>query len=258
LEGVTNGIDPGLFSSSVVAGANPEMLFDPGKNGDSLSGKICCKSDLLTQIGGGGELEGVERFGTLNNSVDPPLFTFIGRLSEQKGVDVLMEVLGVLLQKNVHIQVLVLGSGANRFESRLIALTENKQLQGRMCFLKGFSPELANRIYAAGDFFIVPSRYEPCGLTDFIAQLFGNIPVVHHVGGLVKVKDNVTGITYPGDSPDDLLEALVRALALYVDMPQKRKIQLQAVEEIARKYTWTKVMRKYLELYREAWETQNC
>ena len=127
-----------------------------------------------------------------------------------------------------------------------------------MCFLKGFSPELANRIYAAGDFFIVPSRYEPCGLTDFIAQLFGNIPVVHHVGGLVKVKDNVTGITYSGDSPDDLLEALVRALALYVDTPQKRKIQLQAVEEIVLKYTWTKVMRKYLELYREARETQNC
>ena len=258
LEGVTNGIDPGLFSSSVVAGGNPKMLFDPGTSGDNLSGKVCCKSDLLSQIAGSGELEGVERFGTLNNSVDSPLFTFIGRLSEQKGVDILMEVLGVLLQKNVHIQMLVLGSGANRFESRLIALTENKQLQGRMCFLKGFSPELANRIYAAGDFFIVPSRYEPCGLTDFIAQLFGNIPVVHHVGGLVKVKDNVTGITYSGDSPDDLLEALVRALALYVDTPQKRKIQLQAVEEIVLKYTWTNVMRKYLELYREARETQNC
>ena len=74
-----------------------------------------------------------------------------------------------------------------------------------MCFLQGYSTELANRVFAAGDFFVVPSRYEPCGLTDFIAQLFGNIPIVHHVGGLVKVIDGVTGLAYRGNSPDDLL-----------------------------------------------------
>jgi starch synthase len=258
LEGVTNGIEPDLFSSSVIAGGDPEMLFDPGNSEDNLSGKIRCKSALLGQVAGGGEFEGTERFGTLNNSVEHPLFTFIGRLSEQKGVDVLMEVLEILLEKEENTQVLVLGRGGNDLESRLIALTEKERLGGRMCFVKGFSPELANRIYAAGDFFIVPSRYEPCGLTDFIAQLFGNIPVVHHVGGLVKVRDNVTGIAYQGDSPDDLLEALQRALVLYVDEPAKRRIQLQAVEEIVRKYTWTKVMRKYLELYREARKTQTC
>ena len=258
LEGVTNGIEPDFFSSSVIAGGDSKMLFDPGKSGDNLSGKKRCKTALLAQIAGGIEFQGVERFGTLHNSAEYPLFTFIGRLSEQKGVDVLVEVLGVLLEKHAHIQMLVLGSGANAFEARLIAQTENERLRGRMCFLKGFSPDLANKIFAAGDFFIVPSRYEPCGLTDFIAQLFGNIPVVHHVGGLVKVRDNITGIAYKGDSPDDLFKALLRALDLYVDLPSKRKIQLQAVEEIARKYTWTKVMRKYLELYREARKAQIC
>lgn len=258
LEGVTNGIEPDAFSSAVIAGSDPEMLFDPGKSEDNLSGKIRCKSALLTEIAGGVELEGVERFGTLKSSVEYPLFTFIGRLSEQKGVDTLMEVLGVLLEQEDNVQVLVLGSGGNNFESRLIVLGETERLRGRMCFLRGFSPSLANRIYAAGDFFIIPSRYEPCGLTDFIAQLFGNIPVVHHVGGLVKVKDNVTGIAYQGNSPDDLLEALRRALVLYADKPAMRRIQLQAVEEIIRKFTWTKVMRKYLELYRETRKTQIC
>ncbi len=258
LQGVTNGIDPVCFSSSVVAGDDPEMLFDPGKNQDNLAGKTRCKSSFLSLIAGGGEIEGVERFGTLLNNAESPLFTFIGRLSEQKGVDILIEVLGVLLEQDENMQMLVLGSGANEFESQLIALTENEKSRGRVCFLRGFSPLLANRIYAAGDFFIVPSKYEPCGLTDFIAQLFGNIPVVHHVGGLVKVKDNVTGIAYHGDSPDDLIEALRRALALYVDEPVKRKIQIEAVEEIARKYTWTKVMQRYLELYRESRKTQVC
>jgi starch synthase len=258
LEGVTNGIEPEFFSPAVIAGDNPDMLFDPGKKEDSLAGKTRCKAALLAQLAEGGELPGVQRFGTLTDRVEYPLFTFIGRLSEQKGVDTLVEVLAVLLEKERRAQMLVLGSGGEEFEARLIALTRRERLRGRMCYLQGFNPELANWIYAAGDFFIVPSRYEPCGLTDFIAQLFGNIPVVHHVGGLVKVKDGVTGIAYRGNAPDRLLEALQKALVLYDDQPLKRNIQRQAVEEIRRKYTWTKVMRKYLELYRETRQVQLC
>ena len=91
-------------------------------------------------------------------------------------------------------------------------MTEPEGCSDECAFLQGFSPEMANRVFAAGDFFVVPSRYEPCGLTDFIAQLFGNIPIVHHVGGLVKVIDGVTGLAYEGNTPDDLLEALERAL----------------------------------------------
>jgi starch synthase len=258
LEGVTNGIEPNVFSSSVIADGDPDLLFDPGKIEDDLSGKKHCKSMFLSEIAEGREFEGVKRFGTLRNSSEHPLFTFIGRLSEQKGVDILIEVLGVLLEKEVNVQMLILGSGSDNFESRLIALSEDERISGRLCYLKGFSPDLANRIFAAGDFNIVPSRYEPCGLTDFIAQLFGNIPVVHHIGGLVKVRDGVTGIAYHNDSPDDLLRALQKALVLYGDEPLKRRIQQQAVEEIRRKYTWTKVMRKYLDLYRKARKTQIC
>lgn len=258
LEGVTNGIDPGLFSPSVIGDGDTETFFDPGNAEDNLSGKIRCKAALLAQIANGVDSEGVQQYGTLANSVESPLFTFIGRLSEQKGIDILIEVLSVLLEKELHLQMLVLGSGGDTFESRLIALAEKERLYGRICYLKGFSPELANRIFAAGDFLIIPSRYEPCGLTDFIAQLFGNIPVVRHVGGLVKVQDGATGIAYRGDSPEDLLHALRRALLLYVDLRAKRRIQQQAVEEIGRKYTWTKVMRKYLELYRDARDKQIC
>ncbi len=258
IEGVTNGIEPNFFSSSVIAGSDPAMLFDPGKSDDDLSGKKQCKSVLLSQIAAGIELEEVQRFGTLKNDVDLPLFTFIGRLSEQKGVDILIEVLEVLLERERDLQMLMLGNGNDDFELQLIALCENDLIRGRMCYLKGFNPALANRVFAAGDFNIVPSRYEPCGLTDFIAQLFGNIPVVHHIGGLVKVKDGVTGIAYQNDSPDDLLKALQRALILYGDKLQKRRIQQQAVEEIRRNYTWTTVMKKYLELYRKARKTQIC
>lgn len=256
--GVTNGIDPDTYSPTLLAADNPELMFDPGKSSDNLLGKSHCKSALLRQIAAGEGFKGVTQFGTLTDNLKWPLFTFIGRLSEQKGIDTLAEVFEVLLEKEHQLQLLVFGSGGTSYESKLINLAADERFAGRICFLKGFSPALANRIYAAGDFFVVPSRYEPCGLTDFIAQLFGNIPVVHHVGGLVKVKDGLTGISYKGESPDALFEAIKRALALYTDTVMKRNIQQQAVEEIHRSFSWTRVMQRYMELYRQARKVQLC
>lgn len=258
LEGITNGIEPNLFTAAAIAGDDQSMLFDPGNGEDDLAGKIRCKEVLFDQLRQGGFLQGIRCYGSLQKNVLNPLFTFIGRLSEQKGVDILLEVFEVLQEKHSEIQLLVLGTGGSEIDTRLKHLTQTDRLRGRMCYLQGYSPEMANRVFAAGDFFVVPSRYEPCGLTDFIAQLYGNIPVVHHVGGLVKVIDGVTGLAYQGDSPDDLLTALQRALDVYRNPELKRKIQFQAVKEIERNYTWSKIMQKYLELYRKSRKKQLC
>jgi starch synthase len=258
LEGVTNGIDPEFFNSGAIAGDNPELLFYPGRQEDTLAGKKRCKEMLLGILHNGGVIDGVHCFGTVKKNANLPLFTFIGRLSEQKGIDIFISILEELLRRHGDVQVVIFGTGANDINVALMNLALRKELFGRVCFLQGFSPEMANKVYAAGDFFVIPSRYEPCGLTDFIAQLFGNIPIVHHVGGLVKVVDGVTGIAYRGDSPQDLLEALERALTLYHNATLKRKMQLQAVKIIEQKYTWTKVMRNYLELYSKARKQQLC
>ncbi len=258
LEGVTNGIDPEFFNSGAIAGDNPELLFYPGRQEDTLAGKKRCKEMLLGILHNGGVIDGVHCFGTVKKDTNLPLFTFIGRLSEQKGIDIFISILEELLRRHGDVQVVIFGTGANDINVALMNLALRKELFGRVCFLQGFSPEMANKVYAAGDFFVIPSRYEPCGLTDFIAQLFGNIPIVHHVGGLVKVVDGVTGIAYRGDSPQDLLEALERALTLYHNATLKRKMQLQAVKIIEQKYTWTKVMRNYLELYSKARKQQLC
>ncbi len=258
LEGVTNGIDPDFFCSRAIAGDNPELLFFPGKEEDNLAGKKRCKAMLLGSLGDGVRFEGVRCFGNVDKNAEHPLFTFVGRLSEQKGIDILMAVLVELFQRHPEVQMLIFGSGSSAMNSSLVSMTERSELVGRVCFLQGFSTEMANRVYAAGDFFVIPSRYEPCGLTDFIAQLFGNVPIVHQVGGLVKVVDGVTGLAYHGNSPQDLLSAMERALVVYRDEKLKRKIQLQAVKAIEQNYTWPKVMRKYLELYREARKQQLC
>ncbi len=258
LEGITNGIDPQFFNSGAIAGDNAELLFYPGRQEDTLAGKNRCKERLLGVLNNGAVIDGVHCFGSVEKDVNLPLFTFIGRLSEQKGIDIFMSIMEEWLRRHAEVQVVIFGTGANDINVALINLTLRKEFSGRVCFLQGFSPEMANKVYAAGDFFVIPSRYEPCGLTDFIAQLFGNIPIVHHVGGLVKVVDGVTGIAYTGDSPQDLFEALERALILYKNTPLKRKMQLQAVKIIEQKYTWTKVMRKYLELYSKARKQQLC
>jgi starch synthase len=234
------------------------MLFYPGNEEDDLAGKKRCKEDLLARLVPGAEFPGIRCFGSVEDSAVNPLFTFIGRLNEQKGIDLLLAVLDILMERHPQVQMIIFGTGANEINTDIIRLTELEGLRGRVCFLQGFNPHMANRVFAAGDFFILPSRYEPCGLTDFIAQLFGNIPIVHHVGGLVKVIDGVTGIAYEENSPEDLLQALERALVLYQHEELKRTVQLQAVKEIEQKFTWPKVMRKYLELYQKARVQQLC
>ncbi len=118
----------------------------------------------------------------------------------------------------------------------------------------GFSPSLANRIYAAGDFFVNPAEFEPCGLTDYMAQLMGSVPVVHFVGGLVKVQDGVTGYGYQPHTSKALADTLRRAIATFRQKPKAHvRIIRQAIETIHERYTWDKVLEQgYLPLYDQA------
>ena len=251
LAGITNGIDPASFDP-----ARPEQLglaaaFDVSRG--ELAGKKICKETLLQRIAATGPWERVKQFGSLRPEVDPPLFTFIGRLTAQKGVDILIRAIGDLLPLEPLARFLVFGSGSPELEQQLESLTASASGLNRVCFLRGFDPLLANSIYAAGDFFLIPSRYEPCGLTDYMAQLLGNLPIVHRVGGLVKVIDGETGFAYDENTPEALALVMGRALTTYADDPGAiRTMQMAAVERIARLHTWEKVMDDYLLLYRQA------
>lgn len=251
LAGITNGINPEDFDST-----RPELLglaarFDP-LHGE-LAGKETCKLAMQRDVSRVRQWEHVQQFGMLTEDAAAPLFTFIGRLTPQKGVDILLDAVARIADSGPPFQLLVLGSGAPELEERLEAIGELRGGGCSICFLKGFDPLLANRIYAAGDFFLIPSLYEPCGLTDYIAQLLGNLPIVHHVGGLVKVMDGDTGFAYQEHSPAALAAAMERALAVYNGEPETiRKMQKAAVQRITDHHTWEKVMHSYLELYREA------
>lgn len=251
IAGITNGIDREALNPSEHQRMGIAAGFQIGSQADDLSGKLTCKKSLLTEICQPPDEKDEERIGFVSRDPGRPLFTFIGRLSEQKGVDILIRALELFLDDKVEASVICLGSGSEGLEEALAAVARDPRYQGRLCFLRTYNPKLANQVYAAGDYFVIPSRYEPCGLTDYIAQLFGNLPIVHHIGGLVKVVDGVTGFAYLENSPENLCLAMHRALATFQDKPLIRKMQRAAVENIDRKHTWKRVMQAYVQLYKK-------
>lgn len=145
--------------------------------------------------------------------VDPtaPLFAFIGRLEEQKGVDILVSAIPKILQKVPKAQVAILGTGKAKFEKMVAAL--DKSHKGQAKGVVKFSAPLAHTITAGADFIFVPSRFEPCGLIQLHAMQYGTVPLVSSTGGLVDtVKEGVTGFHMGAMDPDSLLQADVEAI----------------------------------------------
>ncbi len=251
LAGITNGINPDDFDPSRPKKTGLAAAFDVGKG--RLKGKQICKEKLLRSLSSRRRRARVSQSGRLAVKPEQPLITFIGRITYQKGVDLMITTFAKLLREDREFQLLVLGSGEPELETRLTEMVEDAACNGRACFLRGYDQELAMKVYAAGDFFLIPSLFEPCGLTDYIAQLFGNIPVVHRVGGLVKVIDGQTGFSYAGHDVDALTETVHKALNIFRTEPETiQRIRKQAVQKIRQQHTWKKVMRRYLDLYAEA------
>ena len=252
IAGVTNGIDPLDFDTKAPEVLGIAAAYDVRDKNDELDGKIACKQELLSMLAQITPEPDGDRIGYLTDTLYWPLYTFIGRLSDQKGIDILTEAISIFLAEEPEAQILCLGNGGEREEAELARAAVDQNNIGRVCFLRGFNSGLANKVYAAGDFFIIPSRYEPCGLTDYIAQLFGNLPIVHHVGGLVKVIDGETGFGYQDNSPENLSKAMHRAARVYQDKKMIREMQGAAVETIDRCCTWNRIMKNYVVLYKKA------
>lgn len=250
IRGITNGINPEDFNPQDSERLGLAEPYSPIK-GD-FKGKVKCKEDLIETIRRHEGENRVAVHGYLDLFQECPLFTCISRLTPQKGIDRLVLALEKLLSQDPDFQMLIMGAGDNDIEQNLIRLVSQGINKGRIALLNGYDEMLAHKVYAAGDFFLVPSIYEPCGLTDFIAQLFGNIPVVHHTGGLIKVIDGETGFAYKQKGVEALISAVSKAQNVFKkDRKKIRKIQVRAVEVLYENYTWHKVMQHYEDLYKE-------
>ncbi len=253
LLGITNGIDPQGFDPRFPELSGLPHAFDPLKG--RFEGKTRCREDLLERLfvrKDAALVEGLKIFGSLSPGAGEPLYTFIGRLTSQKGVDVLAGAISQLLSRRVPVRFLIQGQGEKNIEEALISLTGEVPARGKMAVLIGYNSGVAKLIYGAGDFFLVPSRFEPCGLTDFFAQMMGNLPIVHRVGGLIKVIDGFNGYTYLEHSVPALCRAVLRALSDYRNSTGRLDtMRSQAFRNIFEHYTWDKVLAdRYLPLYR--------
>jgi starch synthase len=176
------------------------------------------------------------------------LVGFIARLVEQKGVDLLVDALPDILDRGI--QVVILGTGRRRFEETLEAWDgRNRDLSINLRYDEG----LAHRIYAGADVFLMPSRFEPCGLGQMIAMRYGTIPVVRRTGGLADTVadysqglDVATGFTFDDYTPRALVQAMDRALEVYEDTAAWRRMRRNCA---AQEFSWARSARRYEDIY---------
>ena len=231
LQGILNGID--------VAGFDPatDKRIAANYTVEDRSGKAVCKSKLQEELG-------------LEVRDDRPLLVMVTRLTRQKGMDLVMYALDRILAGGV--QVAVLGTGDRDYEDGLRYFQD--KYPGTMAARIEFDPALSQRMYAAADMFLMPSKFEPCGLSQIIAMRYGTLPIVRETGGL---KDTVipyneftgegTGFSFSNFNGDEMGDAVFRAARLFWD---NREAWDQLVTQaMSQDFSWTRSADKYLDLY---------
>jgi starch synthase len=231
LRGIVNGIDYRAWNPAIDQ-ALPAR-YDIG----DLGGKARCKADLQATLG-------------LQPDAAAPLLAVVSRLAWQKGIDVVLDAAPLLVEQSAA-QLVALGNGDPHLEHRMRLLAE--QFPGRVAVRTGMDEALAHRIVAGADLFLMPSRYEPCGLSQLYSLRYGTVPVVHATGGLddtVAEFDPATGegtgFKFSPDSPDALHEAVQRALAVRRDPAAWTRIQERGMRE---DFSWEQSARAYRNLY---------
>ena len=231
LQGILNGID--------VAGFDPatDKRIAANYTVEDRGGKAVCKAKLQEELG-------------LEVRDDRPLMVMVTRLTRQKGMDLVMYALDRILAGGV--QVAVLGTGDRDYEDGLRYFQD--KYPGTMAARIEFDPALSQRMYAAADMFLMPSKFEPCGLSQIIAMRYGTLPIVRETGGL---KDTVipyneftgegTGFSFSNFNGDEMGDAVFRAARLFWD---NREAWNQLVTQaMSQDFSWTRSADKYLDLY---------
>ncbi len=232
LKGVINGIDTSVYNPRT-----DKALFKRFTK-STFKDKALNKKGLCAML-------------NLNYSESTPVVSMVTRLTEQKGLDLVMRVAEDILSRDL--TLIVLGTGDWKYESALKEL--ERRHENKVRSLITFSADLANKIYGASDLFLMPSKFEPCGLSQMIAMRYGTVPIVRETGGL---KDSVipfneetgegVGFTFKTYDAYDMLGAIDRALAVYSDREKWEKVAYNAMSA---DFSWKKSAKEYQKIYKE-------
>ena len=236
LVGILNGIDYDLWDP-----ARDPLLPEPF-DASHLAGKAVCKRELLAEVGLPSDAQTVAR----------PLVGMISRLVDQKGFDLLAALSDELPRLDA--SFVLLGTGERRYEDMWLALAT--RYPDRIAARIGFDEALAHRIEGGADLFLMPSRFEPCGLNQMYSLRYGTVPLVRATGGLFDTVENFypargsgTGFTFSEYSPQALLGTLRWALGVYADRVVWRRIQLAGMRQ---DFSWDASARQYVKVYERA------
>ncbi len=233
LVGILNGIDHGVWNPAT------DPYLEHHYDVANLEGKALEKAALQRSLG-------------LAVLDDRPLLGIVGRLVEQKGLELILPALGDILGKPA--QLVVLGTGERRFEEQLQAVA--RAHPDAMAVILAYDESLAHRIEASADIFLMPSLFEPCGLNQLYSLRYGTLPLVRAVGGLADTvvdatpsalaDGTATGFVFGPPASGEVMSALERAVALWRDQASWRRLQVTAM---AQDFSWQRSAARYLELY---------
>lgn len=238
VHGILNGIDYSVW--------NPETdtLIPSNYSAGDLSGKARCKADLQRKTG-------------LAERDDVPVVGIVCRFCEQKGLDLVVDILDRLLVHDV--QLVVLGTGDPEFETRFRdAAAANP---GKVAAIIGFNETMAHQIEAGSDMFLMPSKFEPCGLNQMISLKYGTIPIVRATGGLadtivdcavnrpVESQPEVNGFSFDSSKAGDLLASIENAISLHGNRDEWERLVVRGMKQ---DWSWRRSARKYVALYESA------
>ncbi len=234
LYGVLNGIDYTEWNPS------RDKFLPKRFDMENLEGKRECKKQLVKEA----SLDRSER----------PLIGIVSRLSDQKGLDLVLQSFAELLSFGVNL--VVLGKGDEVYQSGLSDIAQ--RYKSRVFVKIGFDESLAHKIYAGSDFFLAPSRYEPCGLGQLISMKYGSIPIGRRTGGLADTIQDFdpltlrgTGFLFSDYTPSTMQDAIKRALCVYTDEDKMKKVITNAMKM---DFSWERSAERYIELYKRAME----
>jgi len=230
--GILNGLDYNIWDPSTDEHITQKYAVE-----DFTEAKLTNKTHLQKELG-------------LKVSHDAPLFGFVGRLSHQKGIDLILDVLEALV--GMDIQVAFLGMGEPKYQNVLNQMASQYSKNIAVC--SDFNEPLGHRIYAGCDFFLMPSQFEPCGLSQMISLCYGTIPIVFKTGGLADTikpfgffAQDGNGFMFAKYGKENFLNEIKRAVKVFKNKDKLKKLRLNAFR---RRFTWEKSAGQYREIYR--------
>lgn len=269
ITGITNGIDYAAYNPRDTECSGLPFAFDV--QNEHFEGKYACRSFLLDKLQrqacAAPLYEGIQQYGSMRAQEQGRALYLMyhGRLVRQKGVDVLLKAIPRILEDAPNLRFIVMGQGNPELESEAIALAA--ALPGTFVYCKGYNRKAARLITAAADFIVLPSLFEPCGLEDLIAQVYGTIPIANAQGGLQKIINGQTGFLYAlprgeEQNTDLHISALTETIlnqaahfftsgkATLTDIPYFSAIILRACTALQTEFSWKRIFaQEYLKLY---------